>query len=192
VVPQFEQALFALKKGEVSAEPVRTPFGFHAIKVFEVKEGGRKPLKEVAAAIKSKLSAEAAERAAKAKADQIRPPLMAAKDFVAAAKKAGATAGETPRFSRAKPAERLPGDAMLAALETPAGQLSVPVKAQQGYYVLKVLERVPPDMGGLQAERDKLLKEILAQKQSLAWESWLASARANAKIETHLPASRRG
>src|SRR3989449_8761296 len=297
VVPQFEQALFALKKGEVSAEPVRTPFGFHAIKVFEVKEGGRKPLKEVAAAIKSKLSAEAAERAAKAKADQIRPPLQAAKDFVAeakklglrpiettmarvdrvaglaapdpleeaafglsiggpsapgatpvglvvlrsveaiaagvppvaeikdkvaasvkrqkaetaamerakqlaadaqagdfgaAAKKAGATAGETPRFSRAKPAERLPGDAMLAALQTPAGQLSAPVKAQQGYYVLKVLERVPPDMGGLQAERDKLLKEILAQKQSLAWESWLAGARANAKIETHLPASRRG
>ena len=291
VVPQFEQALFALKKGEVSAEPVRTPFGFHAIKVFEVKEGGRKPLKEVAAAIKSKLSAEAAERAAKAKADQIRPPLQAAKDFVAeakklglrpiettmarvdrvaglaapdpleeaafglsiggtsapvatpvglvvlksveaipagvppvaeikdkvaasvkrqkaetaamerakqlaadaqagdfgaAAKKAGATAGETPRFSRAKPAERLPGD------QTPAGQLSAPVKAQQGYYVLKVLERVPADMGGLQAERDKLLKEILAQKQSLAWESWLASARANAKIETHLPASRRG
>ena len=297
VVPQFEQALFALKKGEVSAEPVRTPFGFHAIKVFEVKEGGRKPLKEAAAAIKSKLSAEAAERAAKAKADQIRPPLQAAKDFVAeakklglrpiettmarvdrvaglaapdpleeaafglsiggtsapvatpvglvvlksveaipagvppvaeikdkvtasvkrqkaetaamerakqlaadaragdfgaVAKKAGATAGETPRFSRAKPAERLPGDAMLAALQTPAGQLSAPVKAQQGYYVLKVLERVAPDMGGLQAERDKLLKEILAQKQSLAWESWLAGARANAKIETHLPASRRG
>jgi len=297
VVPQFEQALFALKKGEVSVEPVRTPFGFHAIKVFEVKEGGRKPLKEVAAAIKSKLSAEAAELAAKAKAEQIRPPLQAAKDFVAeakklglhpiettmarvdrvaglaapdpleetafglsiggtsppvvtpvglvvlrsveaipagvpplaeikdkvaasvkrqkaettamerakqlaadgqtgdfgaAAKKAGATAGETPRFSRAKPAERLPGDAMLTALQTPAGQMSAPVKAQQGYYVLKVLERVPPDMGGLQTERDKLQKEILAQKQSLAWESWLAGARANAKIETHLPASRRG
>jgi len=296
VVPQFEQALFALKKGEVSAEPVRTPFGFHAIKVFEIKEGGKKPLKEVAPAIKSKLSAEAAERAAKAKAEQIRPPLQAAKDFMAeakklglhpiettmarvdrvaglaapdpleeaafglsiggtsapvatpvglvvlksleaipagvpplaeikdkvavsvkrqkaetaamekakqlaadaqtgdfgaAAKKAGATAGETPRFSRAKPAERLPGDAMLAALQTPAGQLSAPVKAQQGYYVLKVLERVPPDMGGLPSERDKLQKEILAQKQSLAWESWLANARANAKIETHLPASRR-
>jgi hypothetical protein len=50
---------------------------------------------------------------------------------------------------------------------------------------------VPPDPSGLAAERDKILKEVLAQKQSLAWESWLSGARANAKIETHLP-SRRG
>jgi len=297
VVPQFEQALFALKKGEVSPEPVRTPFGFHAIKATDIQEGGRKPLKDVAGQIRSRLSAEAADRAAKEKADQIRPPLQAAKDFMAeakklglepiettmakldrvpglagtdtledaafalaqggvstpvstpaglvllkvvatipagvpplaeikdkvtasvkrqkaestalerakqlaagaqsgdfaeAAKKAGAATGETPRFSRARPAEKLPADAMMAALQTPAGQLSAPVKAQQGYYVVKVLERVAPDMSGLAAERDKLLKEVLVQKQSLAWESWLNGARANARIETHLPPSRRG
>ena len=40
MVPQFEQAAFAMKAGEISAEPVRTPFGFHAIKVSEVKPGG--------------------------------------------------------------------------------------------------------------------------------------------------------
>jgi peptidyl-prolyl cis-trans isomerase D len=297
VVPQFEQALFALKKGEVSPEPVRTPFGFHAIKATDIQEGGRKPLKDVAGQIRSRLSAEAADRAAKEKADQIRPPLQAAKDFMAeakklglepiettmakldrvpglagtdtledaafalaqggvstpvstpaglvllkvvatipagvpllaeikdkvtasvkrqkaestalerakqlaadaqrgdfaeAAKKAGAVTEETPRFSRARPAEKLPADAMMAALQTPAGQLSAPVKAQQGYYVVKVLERVAPDMSGLAAERDKLLKEVLVQKQSLAWESWLNGARANARIETHLPPSRRG
>ncbi|HYV67234.1 MAG TPA: peptidylprolyl isomerase, partial [Myxococcales bacterium] len=297
VVPQFEQALFALKKGEVSPEPVRTPFGFHAIKATDIQEGGRKPLKDVAGQIRSRLSAEAADRAAKEKADQIRPPLQAAKDFMAeakklglepiettmakldrvpglagtdtledaafalaqggvstpvstpaglvllkvvatipagvpplaeikdkvtasvkrqkaestalerakqltadaqsgdfaeAAKKAGAVTGETPRFSRARPAEKLPADAMMAALQTPAGQLSAPVKSQQGYYVVKVLERVAPDMSGLAAERDKLLKEVLVQKQSLAWESWLNGARANARIETHLPPSRRG
>ena len=297
VVPQFEQALFALKKGEISPEPVRTPFGFHAIKVSAIQEGSRKPLKDVAPEIRTRLSGEAADRTARAKAEQIRPPLQAAPDFMAeakklglqpiettmarvervpgltgtdsleetafglaiggvstpvvtpagivvlkvvevinagvpplaeikdkvaasvkrqkaeatalerakqlatdaqagdlagAAKKAGAVTGETGRFSRAKPAERLPGDVMLAALQTPAGQLSAPVKAQQGYYVVKVLERVPPDPAGLAAERDKILKEVLAQKQSLAWESWLSGARANAKIETHLPTARRG
>ena len=81
---------------------------------------------------------------------------------------------------------------MLAALQTQAGQLSAPIKAQQGVYVVKVLERVPPDMGGLAAERDKIQKEVLVQKQSLAWESWINGARANSKVETHLPASRRG
>jgi peptidyl-prolyl cis-trans isomerase D len=297
IVPEFERALFALKKGEVSPEPVRTPFGFHAIKVLEIQEGGRKPVKEVAAQIRSRLAAEAGDRAIKAKAAEIRPPLQAAQDFktearqlglqpiettmakidrtsglagpdpleeaafslavggvstpvqtpvglvllkttavipagvpplteirdkvaaavrrqkaetvalerakqlaadaqagdfAAAAKKAGAVTGETARFSRAKPAEKLPGDAMLSALQTPAGQLSAPIKAQQGYYVVKVLERVPPDMGGLAAEREKIQKEVLVQKQSVAWESWINGARANSKVETHLPASRRG
>src|SRR3989475_6878934 len=49
MVPQFEQGLFALKKGEISPEPVRTPFGFHAVKVLDVRAGGKKPLKDVAA-----------------------------------------------------------------------------------------------------------------------------------------------
>src|SRR3989441_10545328 len=95
VVPQFEQALFALKKGEVSPEPIRTPFGFHAIKVFEIQESGRKPLKDVAPQIRSRLSGEAADRAAKARADQIRPELQGAKDFMAEAKKLGLQPIET-------------------------------------------------------------------------------------------------
>jgi peptidyl-prolyl cis-trans isomerase D len=297
MVPEFERALFALKKGEVSPEPVRTPFGFHAIKVFDLKEGGRRPLKEVAPAIRERLAAEAADRAMKARAAEIRPLLLAAKDFTAeakklgltaaestlahvdrfmnlgaadpleeaafaltvggvsppvktaaglvvlkaleaipagvpplaeirekltasvkrqkaeavalerarqlaadakagdfaaAAKKAGATPGETPRFSRAKPVDKLPGDAMQAALQAPAGAITGPVKSPQGYYVLKVLERVPPDMSGLQAERDKITREVLAQKQSEAWESWVAEARAGAKIDvSSRPPSRR-
>src|SRR5678816_854890 len=42
MVPQFEEALFALKKGEITAEPVRTPFGFHAVKVLDLKPASRK------------------------------------------------------------------------------------------------------------------------------------------------------
>ena len=81
---------------------------------------------------------------------------------------------------------------MLAALQTPAGGLTAPVKTQQGYYVLKVLERVPPDMSALPAEHDKILKEVLAQRQSQAWESWIAGARAGAKVEVHRFPSSRG
>src|SRR5439155_544522 len=252
MVPQFEQAAFALKAGEISSEPVRTPFGFHAIKVNEVNPGGKTPLKEVAAQIRDRISATDAERAAKTKADEARakligaadfsaearrlgltptdltipkteqagaggadtmaqatfeltvdglsqpvktpagwvviksretlppavPPLAEIKDrastalkreraeglalerakqlaaaakggdFGAAAKQAGATTGETPRFSIAKPAEKVPGDALLAAFQTPIGATSEPVKTPQGYYVMKVLERVPADPSG--------------------------------------------
>ena len=287
VVPEFERAVFALKKGEISPEPVRTAFGFHAIKVSEVKEGGRKPLPAVAPQIRDRLQAEAADAVMNAKAVELRGELQAAKDFMAeakkrgltaaestlarmdrvatpggpdpleeaafalaiggvsapvrtpaglvvlksveaipagvpalaevrdkvaaavkrqkaetvalgrarqlatdakadfaaAAKKAGAQTGETPRFSRAKPAEKLPGDAMVAALGAPAGGITEPVKAAQGYYVLKVLERAAPDMSGFAAEREKITRDVLAQKQGQAWESWIVGARAGAKID---------
>jgi peptidyl-prolyl cis-trans isomerase D len=104
-------------------------------------------------------------------------------DFAAAARKAGATVGETGRFSRAKPVDKLPGDVMLAALQVPSGGVTSPVRAPQGYYVVKVLERAAPDAKDLTADRDKLTKEVLARKQSQAWQDWLGAARASAKIE---------
>lgn len=42
MVPQFADAAFGMKAGEISP-PVQTPFGFHVIKVVEKKEG--KPVK---------------------------------------------------------------------------------------------------------------------------------------------------
>jgi len=288
MVPQFEQALFALKKGELSAEPVRTPFGFHAIKVTDAREASRKPLKEVAPQIRDRLAAEAADRAAKAKADEIRPALQGAQDFTAearklgltpvettmtkigrppgmpggadtleeaafgltvggvtppvntpagwvvlkvtdsippgvpplaeirdrvtaavkrskaetaaaarvkqiadeakggdlqgAARKAGAPFGDAPRFSRAKPADKLPADVQLAALQTPAGEFSAPVKTPRGHYLVKVLERAPA--GPLDpAEREKLQRELTNQKQSEAWERWVLAVRSDSRIE---------
>ncbi len=296
MVPDFERAAFALGRGQISPEPVRTPFGFHAIKVVDTRAASKKPLKEVAAQIRDRLAAEAADRAARAKADEIKVPLQAAKDFVAeakrlglgpvettmskmerpamlggpdpvedsafslaiggvstpiktpagwvvlkslealpagvpplaeirdkvttavkrqkaeataleratklaadarggdlgaAAKTAGAQTGETAKFSRTKPAERLPGDVQLAALQAAPGAIAGPVKSPQGYYIVKVVERIAPNMTELATERDKLSREVLAQKQSQAWEAWVAHARSGAKIELQAPPTRR-
>ena len=293
VVPDFETALFALKKGEMTPEPVRTPFGFHVIKVTEIREAGKKPLKEVAPQIREKLQTETADQAAKTKADEVRAKLLGAPDFMAqartlsltpvetaiprrdrsargmapaepieetafalskggvstplktpvgylvlktvdelpatvpplaqikdrvaasvkrqkaeavaldranalvaaakggdfpaAAQKAGAAVGEAARFSRVKPADKLPGDVMVAALETAAGGTTAPIKTAQGYYVVKVHDRFAPDLKDLEAERAKLAQEVLNKRQGQAWQDWMSAARVNAKIEINMP-----
>lgn len=56
----FEQAAFSLKPGEVS-EPVRSTFGFHLIKLEEIRGGQRKPFEQVRGQIEHDLKHQKAE-----------------------------------------------------------------------------------------------------------------------------------
>ncbi len=291
LVAPFEQAAFALKKGEISA-PVRTPFGYHAIRVLDVREGGKTPLKDVAPRIKETLAAQKSERAAAARADEVKTALFGAQDFgaeakrlglepreitfgrgdalgeagrdpqldeavfglapggvsaplkvaggyaivkvlaqipagvppvaeirdrvieaikseraeqqaadkaktlvatlgkdgdfAAAAKAGGFTTGSIPLFSRSDPPKErgsLPGGVLLAALQTPAGQVAEPVRAESGVYVVKTLERQAAAADGFDRERPELEKQVLEQKRALAWENWIRGRLASAKVE---------
>src|SRR5213078_3157469 len=140
MVPAFETAVFALGPGQISPEPVRTPFGFHAIRVLEVREGGTKPLKDVAAQIRVRLEAEATEKAMQARAQTLRRELLAAQDFAAAAKGLGLVAAEstvsrTERFASARP----PDPVEEAAFNLAEGGVSLPVKTPAGLALLKAV-----------------------------------------------------
>lgn len=47
MVPEFADAAFAMQKGDISKEPVRTKFGWHVIKVTDRKPAGSMPFDEV-------------------------------------------------------------------------------------------------------------------------------------------------
>ena len=57
MVPEFENAAFSLRKGEVS-DIVQTPFGLHIIKVEEVVPGNTKPFEDVKGQIEKVLRRE--------------------------------------------------------------------------------------------------------------------------------------
>lgn len=59
--PDFEEAAFSLKKGEVS-EPVLTSFGYHIIKVTGIRGAKSKPFEDVRDDIRAQFKADAAER----------------------------------------------------------------------------------------------------------------------------------
>ncbi|MEC7489259.1 MAG: peptidylprolyl isomerase [Pseudomonadota bacterium] len=56
MVPQFEEAVFALKKGEYTKEPVFTQFGWHIIKLEERRRSKPPVPKELRAKIKRNLT----------------------------------------------------------------------------------------------------------------------------------------
>lgn len=62
MVPEFEQAAFALKEGEVSG-PVKTQFGYHIIKVTGHKASGVQPFEEVKEKIEQSLLQEKQQKA---------------------------------------------------------------------------------------------------------------------------------
>ena len=61
LVPAFEQALFNMKTGEIKG-PVETEFGFHIIKLEEIKPATERPLADVRAEITEQLKQAAARR----------------------------------------------------------------------------------------------------------------------------------
>lgn len=62
MVPEFDNAVFSGKKGDLVA-PVKTQFGYHIIKIVDVKAAQAKPLKEVRGEIEALYQQQAAIRA---------------------------------------------------------------------------------------------------------------------------------
>jgi peptidyl-prolyl cis-trans isomerase D len=61
MVPAFEEASFKLKKGEIS-DLVRSPFGFHVIKLTDIRGGDVKPFDKVKDQIRKDIQNEQAEK----------------------------------------------------------------------------------------------------------------------------------
>jgi peptidyl-prolyl cis-trans isomerase C len=55
-VPEFSQAMVKLKKGEMTEVPVKSQFGYHIIKVVDVREAQFPPLDEVKPQIQQRLA----------------------------------------------------------------------------------------------------------------------------------------
>jgi peptidyl-prolyl cis-trans isomerase D len=118
---QVANAAFSAAQGAIVG-PIRSEFGWHVVRIDEIKRQGGKTLEAARAEIAAKLAGEKRKEAIEAKVDQVQNAIDGGASFTEAAAAAKLTPVETPLItatgtSRADPAYRLPAD-LTPALKT--------------------------------------------------------------------------
>ena len=72
MVPEFDTAVFSMEIGEVTAEPVKTQFGYHLIKLNAKNEPKETPYQEIADRLKAALLSEKQRAAYESKINQLK------------------------------------------------------------------------------------------------------------------------
>jgi len=146
MVPQFEDAVYGMKKGEISG-PVRTPYGYHIIMVKEIRPSqGRIKV----AHIMRSIPPGASESTAKAAEDTIKAvyrQLLAGASFSELAKKysdhreSAVRGGEINWFGAGEIAPEF-AEASFALKKN--GDISPPVRTMFGWHIIKRLDLKSP------------------------------------------------
>lgn len=143
MVKPFEDAAFSLKKGEISSI-LETEFGYHIIKVDDVKEARLMPFKEAKDIIIKKLTETGAKKLALDTASEIQKAVISEKrEMKDEATKKKLKLVETGHFSERDMKIELVRNAELkkAAFSLKAGEISNAVETESSIYIIKILDK---------------------------------------------------
>lgn len=167
MVSSFETAAFKLKPGQLSSI-IRTPFGFHIIRVDELIEPGVKPLVDVIDQVKAGLTIEKARQLAYEKAMDAYNINRKTGDLESAAQNNDLGIKESGFFGIDDAIDgigKVPAISQ-AAMTLQSGQLARPVQTTQGIFLFTLKDRQPsrlPELDQVKAAVEQAYRVEQAQ-----------------------------
>lgn len=168
MVRPFSEKAFSMQPGQIS-DPVRTPFGWHIIKVENHTPESVKPLEAAKEGIRSKLAAQKAKNVAYDKALAAYDVSYDGNDLVRNTKDLGVEVKTTDFFTREEgPGVEDPGAFADAAFSLPLMEVSQVKDIGNSYYLIQVMEMREAKIPEFAAVKEKVLADAMKEKQDNA------------------------
>jgi peptidyl-prolyl cis-trans isomerase D len=172
MVKEFEDAAFSATPGRLVG-PIKTPFGYHLLRVTGRRPAGVQPFAEVREQIRGRLGFEKARQLAEAKAKELARRLAAEKPKSAEALQAlakddpGVTFTATGKFSQQEP---VPGLGLVQPFNTAvfagkAGDVTGAIEIPRGWAVAYVQAVHPAHLAELSEVEAKVRQALVSRKQ---------------------------
>jgi len=162
---QIREAISSLKAGEVSPI-IKSPFGFHILKIEKVLNPRTIPLKDVRPQIVSLLRQEMAQELADKKAEDVNAMIFEGRNLKKLASDIKMDLHETGLFAIQESIKELGRNKPFsdAAFSLKKDEISQLVKSSGINYILQVIERVEPRIPELHEVKDRVKKDVQSEK----------------------------
>jgi peptidyl-prolyl cis-trans isomerase D len=165
MVPEFDQAVFAMKPGQIS-DLVKTQYGYHIIKLVEKKEGATRSLADVRQQITDQLAFERAQAQASDLAQNLEKQIRKPADLEAVAKAQGLTLQETGFFARDEPILGVGSapEMTTRAFDMKPGDVSGSLRTGRGFVFETLIDKQDAHDAKLDEVKERVRDEVVKQR----------------------------
>jgi len=184
MVPQFDAAVFGLKPGETTKQPVRTQFGFHIIRLAE-RNGDQVRASHILVMVKP--SAQDIGRARKT-IDGLRSRIAAGEDFGTVARTYSHDNDSKARGGDLGlvPVEAFPEEVKNELAAMKEAEVSDVIETETGYHLVKLVKREPARRATFESVREQLTEYLKNKKMQDEYNKWMKDLKGKHYIERNL------